>query len=145
MLNVSKQMAYIILAISIIIEIIGDAMLTASSGYENKLLGIGAIITILFSFFIFSKVLHIINLPVAYATWSVVGALVCTLLGFFLFHQPLSTIGWISIIVLAAATFTMNMWGTPVKEASGSETSSADSETAIKSTDKHDRKESTSC
>ena len=46
-------MAYIILAISIIIEIIGDAMLTASSGYENKLLGIGAIITILFSFFIF--------------------------------------------------------------------------------------------
>ena len=96
-------MAYIILAISIIIEIIGDAMLTASSGYENKLLGIGAIITILFSFFIFSKVLHIINLPVAYATWSVVGALVCTLLGFFLFHQPLSTVGWISIIVLAAA------------------------------------------
>lgn len=145
MLNVSKQTAYIILAISIIIEIIGDAMLTASSGYENKLLGIGAIITILFSFFLFSKVLHIINLPVAYATWSVVGALVCTLLGFFLFHQPLSTVGWISIIVLAAATFTMNMWGTPVKEAYGSETSSADPETAVKSTDKHDRKESTSC
>ena len=85
MLNVSKQTAYIILAISIIIEIIGDAMLTASSGYENKLLGIGAIMTILFSFFLFSKVLHIINLPVAYATWSVGGALVCTLLGFFYF------------------------------------------------------------
>ena len=55
MLNVSKQMAYIILAISIIIEIIGDAMLTASSGYENKLLGIGAIITILFPFSYFPK------------------------------------------------------------------------------------------
>ena len=145
MLNVSKQTAYIILAISIIIEIIGDAMLTASNGYENKLLGIGAIMTILFSFFIFSKVLHIINLPVAYATWSVAGALACTLLGFFLFHQPLSTVGWISIIVLAAATFTMNMLGTPVKEAYGSETGPADSETAVKSADKHDRKENTSC
>ena len=119
MLNVSKRTAYIILAISIIIEIIGDAMLTASNGYEHKLLGIGAVITILFSFFLFSKVLHIIDLPIAYATWSVTGALVCTLLGVFFFHQPLSPIGWISMIVLAAATFTMNMWGTPTEDSDG--------------------------
>ena len=117
MLNVSKRTAYVILAISIIIEIIGDAMLTASHGYDHLLLGIGAVITILFSFFLFSKVLHIIDLPIAYATWSVVGALVCTLLGVFFFHQPLSKIGWISMIVLAAATFTMNMWGTPAEPA----------------------------
>ena len=135
-------MAYIILAISIIIEIIGDAMLTASNGYENKLLGIGAIITILFSFFIFSKVLHIINLPVAYATWSVAGALACTLLGFFLFHQPLSTVGWISIIVLAAATFTMNMWGTPAEDPENAETESR--ETAENANDAN-REENGSC
>ena len=116
MLNVSKRTAYVILAISIVIEIIGDAMLTASNGYEHRLLGIGAVITILFSFFLFSKILHIIDLPIAYATWSVVGALVCTLLGVFFFHQHLSPIGWISIIVLAAATFTMNMWGTPAED-----------------------------
>ena len=144
MLNVSKQTAYIILAISIIIEIIGDAMLTASNGYENKLLGIGAVITILFSFFLFSKVLHIINLPVAYATWSVVGALVCTLLGVLFFHQPLSAVGWVSLIVLAAATFTMNMWGSPADDAVDPENSLTDSET-VKSADKHDGKESTSC
>ena len=54
MLNVSKRTAYMILAISIVIEIIGDAMLTASNGYEHRLLGIGAVITILFSFFLFS-------------------------------------------------------------------------------------------
>lgn len=128
MLNVSKRTAYMILAISIVIEIIGDAMLTASKGYEHTLLGIGAVITILFSFFLFSKVLHIIDLPIAYATWSVTGALVCTLLGVFFFHQHLSPIGWISIIVLAAATFTMNMWGTPAEN-----------------TEDADRKEDTSC
>ncbi len=133
MLNVSKQTAYIILAISIVIEIIGDAMLTACHGYDNKLLGIGAILTILFSFFLFSKVLHIIDLPIAYATWSVVGALVCTLLGVFFFHQHLSTIGWISMIVLAAATFTMNMWGTPAESAEGAD--KPDSDGSIDSTD----------
>lgn len=73
MLNVSKRTAYMILAISIVIEIIGDAMLTASNGYEHRLLGIGAVITILFSFSCFPKTLHIIDLPIAYATWSVVG------------------------------------------------------------------------
>ena len=121
MLNVSKRTAYVILTISIVIEIIGDAMLTACHGYENKLLGIGAVVTILFSFFLFSKVLHIIDLPIAYATWSVTGALVCTLLGVFFFHQHLSPIGWVSIIVLAAATFTINMWGTPAEDSENAE------------------------
>ena len=142
MLNVSKRTAYVILAISIVIEIIGDAMLTASNGYEHRLLGIGAVITILFSFFLFSKILHIIDLPIAYATWSVVGALVCTLLGVFFFHQHLSPIGWISIIVLAAATFTMNMWGTPAEDPENAETESR--ETAENANDAN-REENGSC
>ena len=160
MLNVSKRTAYVILAISIVIEIIGDAMLTACHGYENKLLGIGAIITILFSFFLFSKVLHIIDLPIAYATWSVTGALVCTLLGVFFFHQHLSPIGWVSMIVLAAATFTMNMWGTPAENAESREDtaegadSAASKENAESTSDPEsrqntakdaDRKEDASC
>lgn len=142
MLNVSKRTAYMILAISIVIEIIGDAMLTASNGYEHRLLGIGAVITILFSFFLFSKILHIIDLPIAYATWSVVGALVCTLLGVFFFHQHLSPIGWVSIIVLAAATFTMNMWGTPAEDPENAETESR--ETAENANDAN-REENGSC
>ena len=35
MLNVSKRTAYMILAISIVVEVIGDAMLTASHGYDH--------------------------------------------------------------------------------------------------------------
>ena len=142
MLNVSKRTAYMILTISIVIEIIGDAMLTASHGYDHALLGIAAIIAIIFSFFLFSKILHIIDLPIAYATWSVVGALVCTLLGVFFFHQHLSPIGWISIIVLAAATFTMNMWGTPAEDPENAETES--SETAENANDAN-REENGSC
>ena len=142
MLNVSKRTAYMILAISIVIEIIGDAMLTASHGYDHALLGIAAIIAIIFSFFLFSKILHIIDLPIAYATWSVVGALVCTLLGVFFFHQHLSPIGWISIIVLAAATFTMNMWGTPAEDPKNAETESR--ETAENANDAN-REENGSC
>ena len=142
MLNVSKRTAYMILAISIVVEVIGDAMLTASHGYDHALLGIGAIITILFSFFLFSKILHIIDLPIAYATWCVVGTLACTLLGVFFFHQHLSPIGWISIIILAAATFTMNMWGTPAEDPENAETESR--ETAENTNDAN-REENGSC
>lgn len=142
MLNVSKRTAYMILAISIVIEIIGDAMLTASHGYDHTLLGIAAIIAILFSFFLFSKILHIIDLPIAYATWSVVGALVCTLLGVFFFHQHLSPIGWISIIVLATATFTMNMWGTPAEDP---ENTATESRETSESANDANREENGSC
>lgn len=55
MLNVSKRTAYMILAISIVVEVIGDAMLTASHGYDHALLGIAAIIAIVFSFSCFPK------------------------------------------------------------------------------------------
>lgn len=142
MLNVSKRTAYMILAISIVVEVIGDAMLTASHGYDHALLGIAAIIAIVFSFFLFSKILHIIDLPIAYATLvrsrdtgvHTVGRL-------FLSPAPFA-IGWISIIILAAATFTMNMWGTPAEDPENAETESR--ETAENTNDAN-REENGSC
>ena len=116
MSNMSKRTAYGIFAIAITIEVIGDLMLEASDAYTHLALGIAAIAVILFSFFLFSKVLHVINLAIAYATWSVLGATVCALMGVVLFHQHMTVIGWISMIVLIIATFVCNMWGTPSEE-----------------------------
>ncbi|MDD6311028.1 MAG: SMR family transporter [Firmicutes bacterium] len=113
MLNISKSKAYVVLAISIALELIGDALLEACNGFENIAMGICSILMILLSFSIFSKILHIINIAVAYATWTVVGVLFCTFLGVFYFKQELTPVGWISVAVLTTATFVINMWGTP--------------------------------
>lgn len=116
MLNVSRPVAYLILAISICIELIGDAALEACNGYENKALSIFALVFILFSFFLFSKILHIINIAIAYATWSSLGALISAMIGLVIFDQHLTLIGWVSIIVLAIGTIVIDLWGTPKDE-----------------------------
>lgn len=117
MLNISKPAAYAILAFSIICEIIGSACLEACNGFENKKLTILLIICYFAAFSLFSKILHIIDLAVGYATWTASGAIACAVLGVTLFDQHLTAVGWISIIVMAIGVFLLNLFGTPREEA----------------------------
>lgn len=125
MLKVSRPVAYIILWIAIGIELTGDAMLTASNGYEHKLLGAVSLLIILFSFFLFSKILHIINIAVAYATWSSVGALISAVIGMAMFNQHLTPVGWASLIALVAGTIAIDLWGQPADDDGSQETGDA--------------------
>lgn len=116
MLNVSKPAAYVILAVSIVLEIIGSACLEACNGFEDKKLTVILIICYFLAFTLFSKILHIIDLAVGYATWTAAGAIACAVLGVALFDQHLNLVGWISIIVMAAGVFLLNLFGTPKEE-----------------------------
>lgn len=116
MLNVSKPVAYMILAFSIVCEIIGTLCLEACNAFENKTLTVVLIVCYFVAFTLFSKILHIIDLAVGYATWTASGAIGCAILGMVLFDQKLTVIGWISIIVMAAGVFLLNLFGTPKEE-----------------------------
>ena len=116
MLNVSKPAAYVILAISIAFEIVGSACLEACDAFENKKLTMIMIICYFVAFTLFSKILHIIDLAVGYATWTAVGSIACAMLGVTIFNQPLNIIGWISIIAMAAGVFILNLYGTPKED-----------------------------
>lgn len=116
MLHVSKPAAYIILAFSIVCEIIGSACLEACNGFENKKLTIILIICYFVAFSLFSKILHIIDLAVGYATWTASGAIACAVLGVALFDQHLTIVGWVSILVMAVGVFLLNLFGTPKEE-----------------------------
>ncbi|MCI8646279.1 MAG: multidrug efflux SMR transporter [Firmicutes bacterium] len=116
MLNVSKPAAYTILACSIVCEIIGSACLEACNGFENKKLTILLIICYFVAFSLFSKILHIIDLAVGYATWTALGAIACAVLGVVLFDQHLTITGWVSIIIMAIGVFLLNLFGTPKEE-----------------------------
>lgn len=116
MLHVSKPAAYIILAFSIVCEIIGSACLEACNGFENKKLTIVLIICYFVAFSLFSKILHIIDLAVGYATWTASGAIACAVLGVVLFDQHLTIAGWVSVIAMAIGVFLLNLFGTPTEE-----------------------------
>ena len=116
MLNVSKPTAYVILAISIMFELIGSSCLEACNAFENKKLTIAVIVCYFIAFTLFSKILHIIDLAVGYATWTAAGSIACAVIGVVLFEQKLSTVGWISIFAMAVGVFILNLYGTPEED-----------------------------
>ena len=123
MLNVSKPVEYLILGVSIVLELCGSASLEASNQFSDKRLTIILILCYLIAFGLFSKILHLINLAVGYATWTGVGAIVTSLMGVWFFNQPLTIIGWVSIIAMGVGVFILNLFGTPPEETTTGETS----------------------
>lgn len=112
----SKKKSYFILALSILAEQIGTACLEASAGYTILKFSILTILLYSFTYFTFCKILDKIDLAVAYATWSAVGSVGATLIGIWLFGQPMSLIGWISIAGMIVGVFLLNFFGTPKEE-----------------------------
>ncbi|QAT42765.1 DMT family transporter [Aminipila luticellarii] len=116
MLNVSKPVAYLILGVSIVLELCGSACLEACGQFADKKLTVILILCYLVSFGLFSKILHLINLAVGYATWTGVGAIATSLMGVMIFDQPLTIVGWISIFAMGLGVFILNLFGTPPEE-----------------------------
>ena len=98
------------------VEQIGTACLEASKGYTILSFSVLAICLYFITYFIFCKILSEIDLAVAYASWSAVGAVGASLMGVYLFHQPMSPIGWVSIFVMSLGVFLLNCFGTPKEE-----------------------------
>ena len=109
----SKKKSYFILALSILAEQIGTACLEASEGYTILKFSVLTVLLYTFTYYTFCKILNQIDLAVAYATWSAVGSVGATLIGIWLFGQPMSLIGWISIAGMIVGVFLLNFFGTP--------------------------------
>ena len=111
--NLSKRNSYLVLALSILAEQIGTACLEASEGYSILKFSVLTVLLYTFTYYTFCKILDKIDLAVAYATWSAVGSVGATLFGIFLFGQPMSFIGWLSIAGMVVGVFLLNCFGTP--------------------------------
>ena len=114
--NLSKKTSYLVLALSILAEQIGTACLEASEGYTILKFSVLTVLLYTFTYYIFCKILNQIDLAVAYATWSAVGSVGATLIGIWLFAQPMSLIGWLSITGMILGVFLLNCFGTPKEE-----------------------------
>ena len=116
MLKIKKKTAYVMLMISIFLEVLGASFLEACEGFSIASYTFGVIATLTLSYFLFSKILRIIDLAIGYATWTAVGLIATAFIGLFFFHQGLSPVGWIAVIVMMVSVVVLNLFGTP-KEA----------------------------
>lgn len=103
--------AYILLAISIIAEVIAASFVVATRGFTNPKPTIICLLGYTISYALFGFALTDIDLGIAYATWGSVGIIVTSCVGYFYYKQKLTKIGYISLLAIMISTITLNLLG----------------------------------
>lgn len=78
---------YLILAVAILSEVFGSAMLKVSDGFKKIMPTLGVVSGYVVSFYLFSLVLMAIPLSIAYAIWSGVGTALTALIGVIIYKE----------------------------------------------------------
>jgi small multidrug resistance pump len=107
----SLTQAYILLAISIILEITATGSLKATEGFTRWIPSLISVVAISGCMFLMSHVMKILPVGITYATWSGVGIVSLTLIGIIKYKQVpnLATIfGLVLIIVGVVIVNVMN-------------------------------------
>ena len=94
--------AYILLIISILLEITATGSLKATEGFTKWIPSLISVVSISLCMFLISHVMKIIPVGVTYATWSGVGIVALTLIGIIKYKQipNLATIFGLALIVI---------------------------------------------
>ena len=94
--------AYILLIISILLEITATGTLKATEGFTRWIPSLISVVAISLCMFLMSHVMKIIPMGITYATWSGVGIVALTLIGVIKYKQipNLATIFGLTLIVI---------------------------------------------
>ena len=90
-------MSYIYLAVAIFCEVIGTMLLPLSENFSKPLPSLALIIAYILAFYFLTFALQSIPIAIVYATWSGLGVLLISILGYIIYNQ---TLQWQSIIGL---------------------------------------------
>lgn len=103
--------AYILLAISIVFEVIATSLLPATKGFTVKKPSIIAIVCYIICFAAFGKCLLQLNLGIAWATWGAIGTAVTPIVGYLFYKQKITRTGVFGLVLIIISTVTLNLYG----------------------------------
>lgn len=104
-----RAMAYLMLAVAIALEIGASTMLKYSQGFTVLAPSVLTLVLYAGSFFLFSKVLLVVDLASAYATWCAVGIIATSAISVFVFGEQLNTPALVGLALLVAGVILVNM------------------------------------
>lgn len=102
-------MCWLYLIFAIIFETIGTTTLKMSNGFSILLPSIGTIISYILCFVLFSYALKTIDMSIAYAIWGSFGILIISAIGMIFFHETVSLIKIVSIILIIIGTIGLKL------------------------------------
>lgn len=102
-------MAYLLLALAIITEIIGGSMLKLSDGFTRIYPALGAIVGYGLSFYFLSLTLKTLPISVTYAIWAGIGTALTAVIGVVIWKEAFSTQTIIGIAAIVIGVALLNM------------------------------------
>lgn len=102
---------YLILAISIGLELFATTMLKASDSFSRLWPTVACISGYMGAFYLLTYVLKYIPLSVTYATWSGVGLVVTALISVFIFNESANLYTALGIALIVVGVIILNVWG----------------------------------
>ena len=103
-------MAYLLLAVSIIFEVLGTSILPSTKGFTVRSKTILVVILYVICFAAFGFSLNDIDLGIAWATWGAVGTIITPIAGYLFYKQKLTRIGVFALVLIIVSTITLNLF-----------------------------------
>lgn len=102
-------MPYVLLALSIVLEVFGSTMLKLSNGFKRKWPILGVAIGFGVAFYIFSLALVDLPLGFSYAVWSGTGTVLTAFVSVLLFQEKINKQGMLGISLLIIGIVMLNI------------------------------------
>ena len=103
-------LAYGLLGLAIISEVIGSTFLVKSEGFSKLFPSIMVVVLFSIAFYLLSQVIKIIPLGIAYAIWGGVGIVLTAIVGYVLFKQTLDAPALIGIALIVSGVAVINLF-----------------------------------
>lgn len=102
-------MAYVWLALAILMEVFGSTMLKLSAGFKKYGPTIGFAIGFGVSFYLFSLALIKLPLGFSYAVWSGTGTVLTAFVGVLLFKEKINRQATVGLVLLVSGIILLNL------------------------------------
>jgi small multidrug resistance pump len=106
--------AYAVLLVAIVAEVIATSALNASEGFTRLTPSIITFVGYAVAFFCLAQTVRIIPVGVAYAIWSGIGIVLIAAIGWLWFRQTLDLAAMLGIALILAGVLVINLVSTSV-------------------------------
>ena len=103
-------MAYVMLVIAIIFEVLGTSLLKSTEQFTKLLPSLGVIVSYAIAFYSLSWTLNYIEVGVAYALWAGIGVVLVAIIGVVVFGETADLPGIVGITFIVAGVVILNLF-----------------------------------
>ncbi len=105
-------MAYLLLALAIVSEVIGSTFIVKSEGFTKLVPSVIVLVLYSIAFYLLSQVVKVIPLGITYAIWAGVGIVLTAIIGFMVFKQSLDLAAVVGIALIISGVIVINLFST---------------------------------